>query len=308
VFGEVVVMSGPIQLLAVGFAEGGDSQSRILEEVDRLEGRGVVRLLDLVFGMKNDDGSVTRVVVGDDDFGDVLARVVPLEAAGLLGLLADSGQDPRTLEDSLAPGAALAFLLIEHRWAGSLFDVIADVGGTVLGEGFITEEAELLVGAEVAAMDEAAQMIATAEAVEAEAVLESLAAVSAADDAVAAADAIRAAAAADAVRALQEAGVIEAAALEEAASALAAAGLIVDAAQQDVSDAATAASISAGELRVLRYLPTKMTFAVIADRLGISRSAAKDRAERVYKKLGVHTRADAVTRARELGLIPQSTR
>jgi DNA-binding CsgD family transcriptional regulator len=58
-----------------------------------------------------------------------------------------------------------------------------------------------------------------------------------------------------------------------------------------------AASISAVELEVLSYLPTKMTFALVADKLGISRSAAKERAERAYKKLGVHNRADAVARA-----------
>jgi DNA-binding NarL/FixJ family response regulator len=43
--------------------------------------------------------------------------------------------------------------------------------------------------------------------------------------------------------------------------------------------------------------------AVIADKLGISRSAAKDRAERIYHKLGVHSRAEAVSRARALGII-----
>jgi DNA-binding NarL/FixJ family response regulator len=53
----------------------------------------------------------------------------------------------------------------------------------------------------------------------------------------------------------------------------------------------------------LRYLPTKSSFAVIAHKLGISRSAAKDRAGRVYNKLGVHNRAEAVDRARELGII-----
>jgi len=303
-----------MQLLAVGFPAEGEYQTRILDEIDGLEGRGVLRLLDFVFVVKNDDGTTTRVVVGEDDFGDLLANVVALDAAGLFGLLADDegsvlgDQDPRTLEDSLAPGAALVFLLVEHRWAQSLFEAIADAGGALLGEGFITEEAELLVGAEVAAMDEAAQVIAAAEALEAEAVLESLASVSAADETVAVADAIRAAAAADALRALQEAGVIEAAAAQEAAEALAAAGLMVDAAQRGMADAVAAASITASELRVLRYLPTKMTFAVIADRLGISRSAARDRAERAYKKLGVHSRADAITRARELGLLPTSKR
>ena len=65
----------------------------------------------------------------------------------------------------------------------------------------------------------------------------------------------------------------------------------------------SAASISLAEARILRYLPTPLTFALIADKLGISRSAAKDRARRLYQKLGVHSRADAVTRARALGLI-----
>ena len=77
----------------------------------------------------------------------------------------------------------------------------------------------------------------------------------------------------------------------------------IDAAHQKADEAAVAASISLVELEVLRYLPTKMTFALVADKLGISRSAAKERAERAYKKLGVHNRADAVARARELGLI-----
>jgi DNA-binding CsgD family transcriptional regulator len=64
-----------------------------------------------------------------------------------------------------------------------------------------------------------------------------------------------------------------------------------------------AASITVAEARVLRYLPTRLTFALIADKLGISRAAAKERAERAYKKLGVHNRAEAVNRARALGLI-----
>jgi DNA-binding NarL/FixJ family response regulator len=107
------------------------------------------------------------------------------------------------------------------------------------------------------------------------------------------------------VNALIAAGLIEAAAAEEAAAAITAAAGEIDAAQQQAARAATAASVTPGELRVLRYLPSKMTFAVLAGKLGISRSAAKERAERAYKKLNVHNRADAVTRARELGLIPK---
>ncbi len=118
------------------------------------------------------------------------------------------------------------------------------------------------------------------------------------------------AAAAEAVEALIAAGFIVAGADDAAAEAVAADAAVVTAAHEAsaeavVEGAATvrAASITPAEARVLRYLPTSLTFAVIADKLGISRSAAKERAERAYQKLGVHSHAEAVTRARALGLI-----
>jgi|CZKW01.1.fsa_nt_gi DNA-binding CsgD family transcriptional regulator len=328
-------MPGPLQVIAVSFGPGADFQGRVLAEVDRLQGRGVLRLLDMLFVAKNEDGAIQRLVVGDDDdFGALLSRIVPLDGAGLMEPAAVdgwSGFDPAdawALAESLLPGTALAFLLIEHGWARPLFDAIAETGGALLGEGFLTSEAGLLVGAEVAAMEEAAQVITAAQAAEARARLLAMAAETQAAEAIAASEAIRAAAAADAIRALITAGIVEEAAAHEAVEALSAAGLIIAAADQAAEEAVaedsaeamvadqaaaeagaeaaatvTAASITVAEARVLRYLPTRLTFALIADKLGISRSAAKERAERAYKKLGVHGRAEAVSRARALGLI-----
>ena len=51
--------------------------------------------------------------------------------------------------------------------------------------------------------------------------------------------------------------------------------------------------------------PRPVPFSVIADKLGISRSAAKERAARLYQRLGVHSRNEAVSRARALGLLPR---
>ena len=328
-------MPGPLQVIAVSFGPGADFEGRVLAEVDRLQGRGVLRLLDVLFVAKDEDGTIRQLVVGDDeDFGALLASVVPLDGAGLLessvgdALSGFDLGDAWALAASLRPGTALAFLLIEHGWAQPLFEAIAETGGALVGEGFLTAEAGLIVGAEVAAMEEAAGVIAAAQAAEVNATLEAIAAQAEAAEEIAALEAIRDGAAADAVRALIRAGVVEEAAAHEAVEAVRAAGLIVVAADEAVAEAvaedavevavadsvaaeavaeaaaiARAASITVAEARVLRYLPTQSSFAVIADKLGISRSAAKDRAERVYKKLGVHSRAEAVNRARELGLI-----
>jgi DNA-binding NarL/FixJ family response regulator len=310
-------MPGPWQVIAVRFGPGADSQARVLDEVDRLKGRGVLRLLDMLFVAKNEDGTIQRLVVGDDeDFDELLTGIVPVDAAGLVETAVgagSSGFDPAdvwALAESLLPGTALAFLLIEHRWAQPFFDAIAETGGALLGEGFLTSETGLLVGAEVTAMEEAATVIAAAQAAEAQAMLLALAARTQAAEAVAASEAIGAAAAAGAIRALITAGLVEEEAAHEAVQALITAGLIAAAADEAAAEAIAegaatvkAASITMAQALVLRDLPTESSFSVIADKLGISRSAAKERAERAYKKLGVHSRADAVSRARALGII-----
>jgi DNA-binding NarL/FixJ family response regulator/uncharacterized membrane protein len=306
-------MAGPLQVIAVGFGPGVGVEGRVLAEVGRLQGRGVLRLLDVLVVAKNEDGTVRWLAADDEeDSGALLARIVPADGAGLAGPPAGGGvagfdpDDARELAESMLPGTSVAFLLVEHGWAQPLFDAIAETGGSLLAEGFLTAEAGVLAGAEVAAWEEAARGIAAAQAAEARAALVALAAADQAAEAVATAGAIRAAAAAGAVQALITAGLVEEAAAHEAVEALAAAGIIAEAAAEAVTEGAAtarAASVSLAEARVLRYLPTQLTFAMIAGKLGISRSAAKERAERAYKKLGVHSRAEAVSRARTLGLI-----
>jgi len=74
--------------------------------------------------------------------------------------------DARALAHSLLPGTALAFLLVEHGSAQPLFDAIAEAGGALLGEGFLTAETGILAEAEVAAAEDAARGIAAAQAAE----------------------------------------------------------------------------------------------------------------------------------------------
>ena len=51
-------MAGPLQVIAVGFGSGADFEGRVLAEVGRLQGRGVLRLLDLLFVAKDEDGTI----------------------------------------------------------------------------------------------------------------------------------------------------------------------------------------------------------------------------------------------------------
>ena len=61
--------------------------------------------------------------------------------------------------------------------------------------------------------------------------------------------------------------------------------------------------LSSTEIRIMRYLPTNLTGPEIARELSVSRNTVKTHIRNLYAKLGVHTRAEAVTRARALGLL-----
>jgi LuxR family maltose regulon positive regulatory protein len=61
--------------------------------------------------------------------------------------------------------------------------------------------------------------------------------------------------------------------------------------------------LSPAELRVLRLLPTSLSYPEIAAQLFLSHNTVRTHARRARIKLGAPTRAEAVSRARELGLL-----
>ena len=69
-----------------------------------------------------------------------------------------------------------------------------------------------------------------------------------------------------------------------------------------------AEALSETELRVLRYLPTNLTAPEIASELYVSRHTVKTHMRHLYAKLGAHRRAEAIARARDLGLLAPSAR
>jgi LuxR family maltose regulon positive regulatory protein len=61
--------------------------------------------------------------------------------------------------------------------------------------------------------------------------------------------------------------------------------------------------LTTAELRVLQYLPTHLSFPMVADELYVSANTVKTHARAVYRKLDASSRGEAVLRAREAGLL-----
>jgi len=69
------------------------------------------------------------------------------------------------------------------------------------------------------------------------------------------------------------------------------------------SAAIAPASLTTAELRILRLLPTHLSFREMGSRLYVSPNTVKTQAQAVYRKLDASSRSEAVVRARDLGLL-----
>jgi len=66
--------------------------------------------------------------------------------------------------------------------------------------------------------------------------------------------------------------------------------------------------LTASETRVLRYLPTHLGAPEIAAELYLSPNTVKTHLQHLYRKLGAHSRQEAVQRAQAIGLLTASSR
>jgi LuxR family transcriptional regulator, maltose regulon positive regulatory protein len=62
-------------------------------------------------------------------------------------------------------------------------------------------------------------------------------------------------------------------------------------------------ALTTAELRVLRMLPTHLSFREMGMRLQVSSNTIKTHAHAVYRKLDACSRSEAVVRARRMGLV-----
>ena len=118
---------GPIEIIVIGFPENRFT-GEIVPALTDLVGAGFVRIVDLVFVTKDDDGEVAAVELNELDesvSGAYLTLVDELDS--LIG-----EEDIEDFGEQLEPGSSIALLVVEHVWAKGFADAVANSGGVLL--------------------------------------------------------------------------------------------------------------------------------------------------------------------------------
>src|SRR5215470_10291482 len=135
---ETTDVLGPVDWLVVEFpAEKANFSGEMAQELQALVERELVRILDLVFIRKNEDGSIDV-----DELSDVpevtLGALLEGEAAMAM-LLAE--EDIVAVGEALEPDSIAAVLVWENTWAGPFAASVRRAGGQLVDSGRIPTQA-----------------------------------------------------------------------------------------------------------------------------------------------------------------------
>jgi hypothetical protein len=124
---------GPVQYLVIGFP-GNQFNGEIAPELGKLVESGTIRILDIVFVAKDDDGNVTIVEYDEHDQLFLFAEI-DAEVGGLA-----NEEDVAHAANMLEPGNSAAVLIWEDTWAAPLAEAMRKSGGVALEGGRIPAE------------------------------------------------------------------------------------------------------------------------------------------------------------------------
>jgi Family of unknown function (DUF6325) len=136
---------GPVDYLIVEWPPGTQPNGEGLKELANLSDRGLIRVLDLVFVTKGEDGVVAGLALADiDSDGDLDLVEFAGASSGLLG-----EDDYNEAGGALEAGASAAILLYENRWARGFAAAMQSSGAQLVARGGIpmsdiVEAAEML--------------------------------------------------------------------------------------------------------------------------------------------------------------------
>jgi hypothetical protein len=125
---------GPIDYLLVewpGRQPNGEAAPYLVDLVER----GLIRILDLTFIAKGEDGSVSGLELAD--LGDGAAELSVFEGASS-GLISD--EDVNEAAAALESGTSAALLVYENSWAAPFAAAVRRSGGQLVASGRIPAE------------------------------------------------------------------------------------------------------------------------------------------------------------------------
>jgi Family of unknown function (DUF6325) len=119
---------GPVDIVVIAYPADAPMTGEAVPILMDLVERGIIRVLDVLFVMQNDDGTFSgfeAIDLESDRIGDL--KVFEGASSGLLG-----DDDVSAASEALEPGSAAVMIVYENRWAAPFAAAVRRNGGIVV--------------------------------------------------------------------------------------------------------------------------------------------------------------------------------
>jgi len=175
-----LVEFGPISLLAIGFPEIKNLDGALIKEIFALSDARIISVIGLLGIIKDEKGKVSSAQItefSDEDrirLGAAIGALIGFGAAGEKGAKAGanagaeaayykefglSQKQIKEIAKDMPNGTGAGLLLIEHLWAKKFKEIAMKKHGVVLANSFISPQAFIALGAELAEGKKAAEKL-----------------------------------------------------------------------------------------------------------------------------------------------------
>jgi uncharacterized membrane protein len=117
---------GPVDVYIIGFP-GNKFTGRIAPAILELVENGTIRVIDLLFVMKDADGVVTTLEAADVDQEGAAFLAIDVAQPGALG-----PEDADEVSDDLPPDSSALLVAFENVWAAKLADALQAADAVVI--------------------------------------------------------------------------------------------------------------------------------------------------------------------------------
>jgi Family of unknown function (DUF6325) len=119
---------GPIDIVVIAYPADAPMTGEAVPIMLDLVERGIIRVLDVLFVMQNEDGTFSGFEASNlDEKGVGDFKAFEGATSGLLG-----EEDVATASEALEPGSAAVMIVYENRWAAPFAAAVRRNGGVVI--------------------------------------------------------------------------------------------------------------------------------------------------------------------------------
>ena len=143
---------GPLEFVVIG-CKGHQFTREIMPELNSIQEKGLIRVVDLFFVRKDANGTVTVLEVHDLNDEELVA-FDPIKK-DLMGLF--TPEDIARLTEAVPPDTSAVIVLLEHAWIVKLTEGLNRAGAVLLAGGMVPQAAMEQLDAELKAAQQQSQ-------------------------------------------------------------------------------------------------------------------------------------------------------